>query len=230
MRELIDNYKITHLIMKFNHFSKSSYSISIINNIFACGNKTLDIGVGRGEMLSCMSEWSCDYLGIDISLSTVNHCQSLNLKALHVSDIKMFLESNDNKYDVVTMLDVLEHIPKNEVISILSNIRNRLTKNGKLIIQVPNLQAPFGYLHHFNDFTHFSGFVEHSLSQVVKASGFKRTVFYPFEETVDKSFRYLLKKQLREIYWLVIRVLRWLNNSPNPKILTPVFYCVASDS
>ena len=59
---------------KFRQFELNykSFFPSIIKD-----THVLDIGIGRGEMLTCMRDWGYSYNGIDISLSTVNFCQSL---------------------------------------------------------------------------------------------------------------------------------------------------------
>jgi len=142
----------------------------------------LDIGIGRGEMLSCMQRWGYEnYMGIDISPSIVEFCKTLGLNCIEISNTTAWLNKNKNRFGLITILDVLEHVPKDEVISLLNSIREALQSGGILIIQVPNLQAPDGQLHRYNDFTHEIGFIEHSLSQVLLTAGFKTFDFYGFE-------------------------------------------------
>ena len=151
--------------------------------------KVLDIGVGRGEMLSCMKEWGLNYQGIDISPSKIRFCQSLKLNCEVIDDTIDWLHKNREEFEIITCLDVLEHIPKNETIEFLKAIRSSLKRDGKAIIQVPNLQSPFGYLHHFNDFTHLNGYVEHSLAQVLLAAKFERFEFFVFEEINNYDYK-----------------------------------------
>ena len=189
--------------------------------------RVLDIGVGRGEMLSCMKNWEHNYHGIDISPSTIKFCKKINLSCELVDDTEFWLKNNQNQFDIITCLDVLEHIPKERLIHFLEAIRNSLNKDGIAIFQVPNLQSPFGYLHHFNDITHISGFVEHSLNQVLLSAGFNKMLFYGFEELYEKTPKIIVKKILRFFYRKIIRFLRTINANPNPYILDPVFYAVA---
>jgi 2-polyprenyl-3-methyl-5-hydroxy-6-metoxy-1,4-benzoquinol methylase len=189
--------------------------------------RVLDIGIGRGEMLSCMKKWGHNYYGIDISPSTVEFCKKLDLSCELVDDTEFWLKNNQNQFDIITCLDVLEHIPKEQLIHFLEAIRNSLNKDGIAIFQVPNLQSPFGYLHHFNDITHISGFVEHSLNQVLLSAGFNKMLFYGFEELYEKTPKIIVKKILRFFYRKIIRFLRTINANPNPCILDPVFFVVA---
>jgi 2-polyprenyl-3-methyl-5-hydroxy-6-metoxy-1,4-benzoquinol methylase len=188
--------------------------------------RVLDIGVGRGEMLSCMKNWGHYYHGIDISPSTVEFCKKLDLSCELVDDTEFWLKNHQNQFDIITCLDVLEHIPKERLIQFVEAIRNSLIKDGLAIFQVPNLQSPFGYLHHFNDITHISGFVEHSLNQVLLSARFNKMSYYGFEELYEKTPKIILKKILRYFYRKIIRFLRTINANPNPKILDPVFFAV----
>ena len=189
-------------------------------------SRVIDIGVGRGEMLSCMKQWADNYHGIDISPSTVDFCKKLDLSCELTDDTEFWLKNHQKQFDIITCLDVLEHIPKERLIQFVEAIRNSLIKDGLAIFQVPNLQSPFGYLHHFNDITHISGFVEHSLNQVLLSARFNKMSYYGFEELYEKTPKIILKKILRYFYRKIIRFLRTINANPNPKILDPVFFAV----
>ena len=210
------NFKFHQFELNYKKYFKKSVSLN-----------TLDIGVGRGEMLSCMKKWGHNYHGIDISPSTVNFCKKLDLSCELVDDTEFWLNNHQNQFDIITCLDVLEHIPKEHLINFLKVIRNSLNKNGIAIFQVPNLQSPFGYLHHFNDITHVCGFVEHSLNQVLLSVGFNNLSFFGFEEFYEKNPKILLKIILRFFYRKLIRFLRTINANPNPRILDPVISVVA---
>lgn len=190
--------------------------------------KVLDIGIGRGEMLSCMKEWGYkNALGIDISPSTVRFCQSLGLPCEVVDDTPEYLQKHPGHFNLITLLDVIEHIPRESVVEFASSVRKALATKGRVIFQMPNLQAPHGYLHMFNDVTHYMGYVEHSFSQILIAGGFTKFRFYPYEELVRPTPLNLLKKILRKAYFFKTRVERSVSANLNPKILTPVFFCVA---
>jgi len=189
--------------------------------------RLLDIGIGRGEMLSCMRDWGYrDFLGIDISPSTVEFCKSLNLPCERVDDTTAWLSGNSETFDVITLLDVLEHIPKTDMIEFLSRLKDALKPAGLLIVQVPNLQAPDGHLHRYNDITHGTGFIEHSLAQVLLAAGFSKFKFIGFEEFVFGTPREHFNKIFRRLHWAIVRFLRRVDGNLNPKILNPVFTAI----
>ena len=229
MKEIFDNYVETSFTgreqatFKFTQF-KNNYRVFFPDEK---SKLVLDIGIGRGEMMSCMRDWGYDYQGVDISPSTVGFCQKLGLNCCVVGDTETWLTENRGKFSLITCLDVLEHVPRTQTIGFLKAIRAGLANDGKAIIQVPNLQSPFGYLHHFNDFTHVSGFVEHSLAQVLLAAGFRDMKFYGFEEIYKTGLKQHVQKTVRWFYRKGVRFLRALNSNPNPAILTPVLYVIA---
>ncbi|MCS7232156.1 MAG: class I SAM-dependent methyltransferase [Elusimicrobiota bacterium] len=187
----------------------------------------LDIGIGRGEMLKCFEDWGyTNYIGIDISQDCVNFCKSLGLKCKLVNDATDFLLENAESYDLITIIDVLEHIPRERVIPFLKAVHKALKEGGIAIIQVPNLAAPEGYLHHFNDFTHYVGYNEHSLRQVLIASGFRNIHFQKFEEITSLSFKSVVRKLLRYFYWHYVKFLRRISGNLQQDILTPVFSAI----
>jgi len=229
MKEIFDNYVETSfdgfnqekLKIKQFEINYKSYFSEIKNA------RVLDIGIGRGEMLTCMRDWGFDYLGVDISPSTVRFCQTLNLKCEVTEDTAEWLSRNKGQFSLITCLDVLEHVPREHTIEFLKAIRAGLREDGHALIQVPNLQSPFGYLHHFNDFTHVNGFVEHSLAQVLLAAGFKEFKLHGFEEIYKNGFKQEIHKMVRYVYRRLVRFLRAVNVNPNPEILDPVLYVIA---
>lgn len=229
MKQIFDQYVET----SFDGYSQASFKFEQFRKNYqkyfphAVGSKVLDIGIGRGEMLSSMKNWGYTYQGVDISPSTVRFCSGIGLNCEVTEDTSKWLNARPEEFNLITCLDVVEHVPREHVVDFLSAMRKALKLGGVAIIQVPNLQSPFGYLHHFNDITHVSGFVEHSLAQVLKAAGFEKFEFHGFEEQVSTSLRATVKRGVRWVYRKVVRILRAINSNPNPSILDPVMFAVA---
>jgi 2-polyprenyl-3-methyl-5-hydroxy-6-metoxy-1,4-benzoquinol methylase len=225
MKEIFDDYvnnsfgSETQAEFKIKQF-EYNYRKYFPENLKA---KVLDIGIGRGEMLTCMKKWGYqDYLGIDISPSTVSFCKSLKLNCELVDDSQHYLIEHEKQFSVITLLDVLEHIKKEEVVSFLKALRGALKPDGVLIIQIPNSQSPDFQLHRYNDITHEVGYIEHSLAQVLIAAGFQRFCFTGFEDLFVNNLRDLLRKICRSIHWFIVRLLRAVDGNLNPRILNPV--------
>jgi 2-polyprenyl-3-methyl-5-hydroxy-6-metoxy-1,4-benzoquinol methylase len=186
-------------------------------------SRTLDIGIGRGEMLTCLKqEGYANYLGIDISPSTVNFCTSLGLNCVQVDDTTKWLSAHRGSFSLITLLDVLEHFKKEATIPLLKAIRGALRDDGTLIIQVPNMQSPDSQLHRYNDFTHEVGYVEHSLNQLLQITGFTSPQFFGFEEFISQHWSRHFWLGARELYWNYVRFIRRATGNLNPYILNPV--------
>src|SRR5438309_2975563 len=187
----------------------------------------LDIGIGRGEMLMCMREWGYNYNGIDISRSTIKFCQALGLTCELVPDTIQALTAQPNKFGLITLLDVLEHIKKEQIIPTLTALRGALRPSGSLIVQVPNAQSRDAHLHRYNDFTHEIAFGELSLRQALLSAGFKRIEFFGFETIYTSGLRPALRKRIRAAIWWAIRKERYITGNLNPVILTLVLVAIA---
>ena len=109
--------------------------LKLINKI-ANGKKILDYGCGVGDYLEFMQKNGYDVLGMEPNDSARKIAQSKIGKDKVVSTE---LEQINEKFDVITLWHVLEHIPNlNEIIA---QLKNHLTENGTLIIAVPNHQS-----------------------------------------------------------------------------------------
>jgi 2-polyprenyl-3-methyl-5-hydroxy-6-metoxy-1,4-benzoquinol methylase len=233
MKEIFDNYVETVFGARKQAEGKFVQFEHNYRRFFPAAKEApvLDIGIGRGEMLSCMQRWGYrNYLGIDISPSTVEFCTQLGLNCVQVADTSEWLNGNPDVYAVITLLDVLEHIPKMQVLELLKSVHGALVPGGVAIIQVPNLQAPDGQLHRYNDFTHETGFVENSLRHVLVAAGFTDLRFHGFEVIFGGGIKRQVRRILRGLYWRHVRFVRRVNCNLNPTILHPVFYAVARRS
>jgi len=135
------------------------------------GAALLDVGCGEGPLLQALAAWGyTNVLGIESRPEAVATCCQKGFNVI-CADARTFFEKRDSKYDVVFLIDVLEHFSVEEAISFLIGIKNCLSGNGKLIVQVPNLASPFGPAIFFGDITHKTGFTPDSLVQIMRSAG-----------------------------------------------------------
>ncbi len=98
------------------------------------GRRLLDIGCSVGHFLEVArgADWNCT--GIELNSASADHTESLGFNVIRKPLVAgLFAE---NRFEIVTMWDVLEHIPDPE--SILDVIRSILAPNGILCLIVPN--------------------------------------------------------------------------------------------
>ncbi len=193
--------------------------------------KILDIGPGLGEMLLVEKEWGYkNVYAIDISPSVIRYCQKLGLDCEQVKDTAEWLKNHPDTYDVITLLDVFEHVPKDDTVAFLEACKGALRDDGVFILQVPNIQSPDSFLHRYNDVTHVFGYSQHTLEQLFSVVGFETIQFYPFEEYPDTDRDTKVTRRLRSIYWKIVNVNREITHNLQPEILTPEIFAVLSKS
>ena len=98
-----------------------------------------------------------------------------------------FLEKKKKYYDIIIMLDVLEHISKDQVLEYLT-IKKSLKTGGKFIFRVPNGSNPYNYFNVYGgDFTHETVFTKKIIKQISGTIGFSSVLVFGQEEE-DVSF------------------------------------------
>jgi len=111
----------------------------------------LDIGCGDGHFLSYAKEYY-NISGIEPSAElSVYASKLLNIPILHGYFPKC-MQKNE-KMDIITMIQVLEHIP--DPVYILKNVYNTLKDNGLIVIEIPSITAPHFLLYRLTGIKRF---------------------------------------------------------------------------
>lgn len=115
------------------HISKRRIVHKLIENYNSYKNpKILDIGCGTGKNMRELQNLGTVY-GLDSSSEALRFCKKRGLNNLMLGSAeKTHLKSNS--FDIITLLDVLEHTDDKKTIKEVSRI---LSGNGLLIITVP---------------------------------------------------------------------------------------------
>lgn len=133
--------------------------------------KILDFGCGWGGFLKQITEAKL-LTGIELREECINYIKK-KIKKIEVTNN---INNLNNKYDIITLFHVLEHIPYQ--IETLKKIKKQLSKNGKIIIEVPSAQDFLLSLSEFKKFTFWSEHLilhtEKSLKTILKKSGYRK--------------------------------------------------------
>ena len=160
----------------------------------------LDAGCGNGGFVYfLLSQGYTNVQGVDISLEQVEEAKRLGIQNVLCTDFFDFLEEKKKIYDAIFARDVIEHFTKDELLELLELFFHALKSGGRLIIQTPNLESPFGSGYRHCDFTHEIGVTRTSLAQVLRVIGFQEPSFYP-TGPVPKG----IKSAVRFILWKLI--------------------------
>lgn len=92
-----------------------------------------------------------------------------------------WLKACPKKFDVIFAIDVLEHIPPEQLQDVLAAMKAILSDGGLLVATVPNGNSTCAGRWRYIDWTHRLSFTEHSLSHVLKMSGFRIETVLPSE-------------------------------------------------
>lgn len=151
----------------------------------------LDIGCGTGRNMEMLSSFGTVW-GLDNSRTALSFCKERGIKNLVLGDAAS-TGFKDSLFDVVTMLDVLEHTEDNAALGEAYRI---LKPGGTLIITVP----AYGWLWSKWDevLKHKRRYTKKNLQQRVKENGFKVSLtsyMYSFLVLPALIFRFLKSKK-----------------------------------
>ncbi len=114
------------------HPGKTEYDY--VQNYIEDGMKILDIGCGRGVLHSKITK-KVDYQGLELSTKAVELAKKDNINVIQET-IQNHANKNTEKYDLVCLFQVLEHLTELE--TFLKAIYQVLKPDGKFVIAVPN--------------------------------------------------------------------------------------------
>lgn len=163
-KKIIKTIRIDDDKRRFIQFSK-----------FLKNKKVLDFGCETGKFLEYSSSLTKHLFAVEVQENLIKKLKKKFRQFETKNDINKF----KNKFDVITMFHVLEHLPYQ--IDILKNLKKNLSLNGKLIVEVPSANDFLLNFVEFKDFKNFTFWSEHlilhtenSLREILKQSGFKK--------------------------------------------------------
>jgi len=153
--------------------------------------KVLDFGSGNGGFLQ-QAKSTCSYVcGVELEKAVIPHYKE--------KKIPIFQSLNEctDSFDIITSFHVIEHLK--DPIDILFQLENLLSKNGKIIIEVPNANDALLTIYKNRAFSHFTYwschlylYTYHSLKLLAKKAKLKI-------DFIKHIQRYPLSNHL---YWL----------------------------
>lgn len=164
----------------------------------------LDVGCGDGRLLSFIcgknEELKNTYTGIDLCEKAILFAKLLNN---HESFFCKDVADMEGKFEAITLVEVLEHIPDETVNKFLNLIYNRLSPSGRLWISVPSVNVPVNEKH----YRHYS---VRLLQQTLQMTGFEiENIHYVYKTS-------WIVNMLRRV---VVNRVYMLNASPVTKVI-----------
>jgi 2-polyprenyl-3-methyl-5-hydroxy-6-metoxy-1,4-benzoquinol methylase len=169
----------------------------------------VDLGCGQGHMIQCLKEHGYTRVrGIDTSVGQVEAAHQENLREVARMDIAAYLKRHGASHDVVILLDVLEHLDRQELFHVLDWVAASMLPGGTLFLHVPNASGIFGLDMRYGDLTHENCFTEASISQCLLVCGFQDILCHedpPVVHGLISLARMLVWKTLSAVFRLLYR-------------------------
>ena len=135
------------------------------------GASIVDLGCGTGDVLAAFETFGYTALaGVDLSAEQVRVAREI-VPQVEQGDLFEYLADRRQAFDLITGFDVIEHLRKDEVLPFLEACHRALKAGGRLILQTPNAESPWGSAIRYGDFTHEVCFTPGSLEWLLRLSG-----------------------------------------------------------
>ena len=159
-----------------------------------------DVACGHGALLSCLKEAGYRNLqGVDVSAEQVALAHSAGVTEAQCGDMGAFLRGNTGGFDVIFLMDILEHLERPELFEVLPLVRSALKESGRVVIHVPNAEGIFGMGVRYGDLTHETCFTARSMRQLLASTGFEKVECFE-----DRPVGRGLKGLVRAAMWTVM--------------------------
>lgn len=216
--------------MKFNEAAAVSWSRAYAHYLrgwlpASYDARVADIACGGGKLLFFFLRHGYRRTeGVDISPEQVSLARQIIDKVV-VGDATEFLEARPSQFDLLIALDVIEHLRKDEVMRFLDACSKALRPGGRLIIQTPNAESPWGLSLRYADFTHEVAFGPDVLHHLFSMAGLSKIEARELEPV---PVGYSLLSTIRYCLWCCVRTGIKIRNlieagSPGSGIFTRVF-------
>jgi len=162
----------------------------------------LDVACGGGKLLYLYQRMGFkNIFGVDISPEQVQLARQVTPNVNEANALN-FLDSRSDTYDFISDLDIVEHLHKPEVLRFLDLCYCALKPDGRLVLQTPNADSPWGMAVRYGDFTHEAAFNPNSLGRLLALAGF---IDIEVREIGPVPFGHSVFSTVRYVIWQIIR-------------------------
>ena len=180
----------------------------------AQAQSVLDLGCGTGML----TRYLCGrgyrrIVGVDLNAALIEVARA-NVQAEFVADDAIhYAATCREKFDIVFLLDILEHLERPQVLELLGHVRNILNDGGFALVRTSNMNCLQAAGAFYYDWTHITPFTEASLYHVAMLTGFNRVEFC--DQFRMQNFKAKVKACLNA---LIVRTLIWLRGGKKAKV------------
>ena len=179
--------------LQANWHKNKLHAIKILCNLNK-KSRVLDLGTGSGNFELEFADKVLEIHGVDYNDEAISFLDSklkeYNIKnvKLTVKDLKKINELNDlGKFDLIIMIDVIEHLPINESEKLIKSFSKFLKPQGQVFIVTPNYHSLWiiiekildhiSILPKFDGEQHLSKFYKENLNNYFEENGYTTECF-----------------------------------------------------
>ena len=142
--------------------------------------RVVDIGCGRGELLDLLREANVQAIGVDVDAGMVKRCRMKEHATEHIDGNAFLRAQPDSSLQAITAIQVVEHLPHDELMSFLELSHAKLASGGQLIFETVNPHALEAFKTFWTDLTHQRPIFPEVAVALCSLTGFDRAhVFFP---------------------------------------------------
>ena len=139
--------------------------------------------------------------GIDLSKEQLEIAKRMSVEEIEEANLFEYLSKHPEEYEMITANDIIEYLPKDEVLKFLDTICRALQPGGRVLIRTVNASSLFGAATAYADFAHEQGFTPVSLAQVLRVCGFENIAIHR-----DASLAHDFMSLLRVCLWKITKL------------------------
>jgi 2-polyprenyl-3-methyl-5-hydroxy-6-metoxy-1,4-benzoquinol methylase len=162
----------------------------------------VDLGCGAGPALVMLQRngYHCAR-GIDIDASKIESAAALGLTNVACASIEETVRDSHD-VDCFLMLDVVEHLRREDAIAAVRGMHRALRTGGVVIARTPNIDAPFATVWSFGDLTHELHLNKVSAGGLFRSAPFARVDVLQVPLTTGSSVLKSLRVVAQPVRWI----------------------------
>ena len=164
----------------------------------------LDLGSGHGALIHFARQAGyANIRGVDGSPEQVSAARRLGIDGVEEGDVVTTLAGcPTGSLGCVVTFDLIEHFTRDELVSLVDDVKRVLEQGGVWIIHTPNGESPFASRMRYGDLTHELAFTQTSVAQLLYSSGVSEV-----HSDEDAPVSHGLKSAGRWAAWKIIRAI-----------------------
>lgn len=157
------------------------------------GKRVFEIGFGAGAFLAWATKQGALVTGSELVPELVSIGLDRQFDA-RLGEAQTIIDPSEEPFDLIVAFDVLEHVPSDKLVPLLTFMGSILKADGAIVARFPNGQSPFGRAWQHGDITHvntlskgkFGQFAASSNLEIVRCNNAFRPVSPGFQGIKDR--------------------------------------------